>query len=478
VASELHHLTALEQLEGLRRGEFTPLELTEHYLERIERLDTGLGAFVTVTPDRARDRAREVAGLPKALPLWGLPLGDKDLWRRAGVPTRFGSRLLRDNVPDESDELVRVLDDAGAVSLGKTNTPEFGLPSYTEPLANAPARVPYDTTLGAGGSSGGAAVAVAAGLLPVAPGSDGGGSIRIPAASTGLVGLKPSRGRIPAGAGFDTLGGFVVPGPIARTVADAALLLDAMVDGGPYAWSTEAPAWDGGAYLNAAIRGEGRYQLAVTTDSPWSAAYDIVLEDAPRSALELALRELDALGHGVEELRLPPEEGYEPAFTTIWQGGASAIPVPDDALGQLEPLTAWLIRRGRTVTGAELAGALRWIAQYERRLISRLSAYDAVLTPALAMTPRPLGWYDAEDAEENFAQQCRFTPYTSFVNATGLPAIVLPVSQTDGGMPLGVQLIGRPGGEHVLLAIGAQLERRLHWDRRHPPQWDAALSAA
>jgi amidase len=471
VAPELHDLTALEQLDRLRRGDLTPLELVDHYLERIDRLDGGLGAFVTVTPERARARAAEMLDLPKALPLWGLPMADKDLWSRAGVPTRMGSRLFRDRVPETSDEIVQVLDDAGAISLGKTNTPEFGLPSYTEPLANAPARVPYDTTLGAGGSSGGAAVAVAAGLLPVAPGSDGGGSIRIPAASNGLVGLKPSRGRIPAGAGFDSLGGFVVPGPIARTVADAALLLDAMVDGGAYSWSTEAPAWDGGAYLNAAIRGEGRYQLAVTTDSPWALAYDIRLEDEPRAALEVALRTLDGLGHGVEELALAPEEGYADAFRTIWQGGASAIPVPDDRLDQLEPLTAWLIRRGREVTGAEVARALRWIAQYERRLITQLAAYDAVLTPALGMTPRPLGWYDAEDPEENFAQQCRFTPYTSFVNATGLPAITVPVAATEAGIPLGVQLIGRPGGEHVLLSIAAQLERRLGMDRPHPPQW-------
>ena len=468
---ELHDLSALDQLGQLRRGEISPRELADHYLDRIERLDGGLGAFVTVTPERARERAAEVEGLPRALPLWGLPLGDKDLWRRAGVPTRFGSRLMADNVPDESDELVRVLDEAGAVSLGKTNTPEFGLPSYTEPLANPPARVPYDTTLGAGGSSGGAAVAVAAGLLPVAPGSDGGGSIRIPAASTGLVGLKPSRGRVPAGAGFDSLGGFVVPGPIARSVADAALLLDAMVDGGAYAWSTEAPAWDGGAYLNAAVRGEGRFQLGVTTDSPWSLAYDIRLEDEPRSALDLAIRELDALGHGIEELTLQPEEGYRSAFTTIWQAGASAIPIGDEALDRVEPLTAWLIRRGREVAGSEVVRALRWVAQYERRLITQLASYDAVLTPALAMTPRPIGWYDSEDAEENFAQQCRFTPYTSFVNATGLPAIVLPVARTEVGIPLAVQLIGRPGGEHVLLAIGAQLERRLKWQRVHPPQW-------
>jgi amidase len=471
VASELHHLTALEQLDRLRRGEITPLELAEHYLARIERRNGELGAFVEVTPDRARERAEAVASLPRALPLWGLPLGDKDLWARAGVPTRYGSRLMRDNVPEASDELVRVLDDAGAVSLGKTNTPEFGLPSYTEPLANAPARVPYDTVLGAGGSSGGAAVAVAAGLLPVAPGSDGGGSIRIPAASNGLVGLKPSRGRVPAGAGFDSLGGFVVPGPLARTVADAALLLDAMVDGGRYEWATTAPRWDGGAYLNAAVRGEGRFQLGVTTDSPWALAYDLVLDDEPRAALEVARRELLSIGHGVEDVALAPERGYADAFRTIWQGGASAIPVPDAALDGLEPLTAWLIRRGRTVTGAEVADALRWLAQFERRIIARLAPYDAILTPALAMTPRPVGWYDAADPEENFAQQVRFTPYTSFVNASGLPAIVLPVSATEGGIPLGVQLIGRPGGEDVLLAIGAQLERRLRWDRRHPPQW-------
>ncbi|MEP6842261.1 MAG: amidase, partial [Pseudolysinimonas sp.] len=199
--AELHDLTALEQLERLRRGEVAATELVEHYLERIERLDSGpdgLGAFVEVTADAARERAAVIAHLPKALALWGLPSADKDLVDRAGVPTRYGSRAFADYVPEKSDDLIETLDAAGAISLGKTNTPEFGMPSYTEPLAGRPARNPYDVTLGAGGSSGGAAVAVAAGLVPVAPGSDGGGSVRIPAAATGLVGLKPSRGRIPA----------------------------------------------------------------------------------------------------------------------------------------------------------------------------------------------------------------------------------------------------------------------------------------
>ena len=468
---ELHHLTALEQLDWLRRGEVTPRELTDHYLARIERLDPELGAFATVTPEQARERADAVAELPRAVALWGLPTADKDLVARAGVPTGLGSRLFAGKVAEQSDELALVLDEAGAVSLGKTATPEFGLPSYTEPLAGRPARNPYDPSLGAGGSSGGAAVAVAAGLLPFAPGSDGGGSIRIPAAATGLVGLKPSRGRIPAGSGLLGLAGLAVPGPLARTVADAALLLDALVDGGAYEFATEAPRWDGGAYLNAATRGEGRYQLGVTTSSPWETSYELELAPEARAALEVAQRELDALGHGLEEFRMDPEDGYARAFRTIWQSGAATLPVDDDALDMVEPLTRWLIETGRGLSARELADSLAWLTGFERRIIRSFAPYDAVLTPALALTPRPVGWYDAEDGERNFEQQVQYTPFTSFVNVSGLPAIALPVLQTESGLPMGVQLVGRPGGEHVLLAIGAQLERRLRWQQRHPSVW-------
>jgi amidase len=468
---ELHHLSALEQLDRLRRREVSPRELTEHYLDRIDRFNDKLGAFVTVTPDKALERADAVAGTPMAASLWGLPLADKDLVARAGVRTAYGSRVFADNVPEASDELAIALDDAGAVSLGKTNTPEFGMPSYTEPLANAPARTPYDLQRGAGGSSGGAAVAVAAGLLPFAPGSDGGGSIRIPAASTGLVGLKPSRGRIPVGAGFTSLAGLVVPGPLARTVADAALLLDALVAAAPYRYATAAPTWDGGAYLNAAVRGEGRFQLGVTTSSPWETAYELELAPEARSALETAAAELSAIGHGLEELSLDPEEGYAPAFRTVWQAGAAGIPVEGDDILKLEPLMRWLVETGRAVSARALGEALEWLTGFERRLIGRFSPYDAVLTPSLAMTPRPVGWYDADDGERNFAQQVQFTPFTSMVNVGGLPAITLPVAVTPEGLPMGVQLIGRPGGEHVLLSLGTQLERRLGWQRRHPPQW-------
>ncbi|HEY4153663.1 MAG TPA: amidase [Pseudolysinimonas sp.] len=472
--SELHELTAFEQVDLLRRGKVSPLDLVDHYLARIERLDSGpdgLGAFVEVTADTARERAAAILAEPRAAALWGLPSADKDLVDRAGVPTRYGSRAFADHVPEKSDELIEVLDDAGAISLGKTNTPEFGMPSYTEPVSARPARNPYDTTLGAGGSSGGAAVAVAAGLLPVAPGSDGGGSVRIPAAATGLVGLKPSRGRIPASPGFTSLGGLGVAGPLARTVTDAALLFDAMIGDGRLDYATQAPSWDGGAYLNAAIRGEGRFQLGVTTSSPWETAYELTVEPEAHEALRIAREHLDAIGHGLEEFALEPEEGYAPAFVTLWQGGAAGIRIEGEQLDQVEPLTRWLVETGRGLGARELAAALGWLTKYERRLIRQLSRFDAVLTPTLAMTPRPIGWYDAGDAMRNFGQQVQYTPFTSFVNVSGLPAITLPVHVTEGGLPMGVQLIGRPGGEDVLLSIGAQLERRLNWHERHPPQW-------
>lgn len=467
--AELHDLTAVEQLDLLRRSRTSPRELAAHYLERIHRIDPRVGAFTTVTADAALDRADVVErSIPTAAALWGLPTAEKDLWARRGVRTTYGSRAFENHVPEASDEIADVLDAAGAVSLGKTSTPEFGMPSYTESLVAPPTRTPWDLSLGAGGSSGGAAAAVAAGLLPVAPASDGGGSIRIPAAATGLVGLKPSRGRVPSGAGFSSLAGLVAYGPIARTVADAALLLDAMA--GPSPWSVAPPSWDGGAWLNAATRGEGRFQIAVMTDSPWDASHDIIVSPEARDALELAVRELDAIGHGLGEIGLDTEP-YGDHFRVIWQASAAGIPVEGARLDLLEPLTRWLVERGRSLDARRLGEALAWLSGYERRIIERFSTVDAVLTPALALTPRPIGWYDRDDGDRNFDQQVEYTPWTSFVNVAGLPAIVLPVAQTATGLPMGVQLIGRPGREDVLLSIGAQLERRLRWHERHPAIW-------
>ncbi|AZZ48351.1 amidase [Rathayibacter rathayi] len=472
---ELHHLSAQEQWDWLQRGDITSVELTEHYLTRIERWNDELGAFATVTAERARERASALGPAPGTAPLWGLPSGDKDLWRRAGVRTAFGSRLREHDVPTVSDEIVEVLDAAGTVSLGKTAAPEFGMPAYTETRIGPPAVTPWDTRLGAGGSSGGAAVAVAAGLLPFAPASDGGGSIRIPAAACGLVGLKPSRGRVAALSGIGGVGGLSVAGPIARSVADAGLLLEGMLERRngrlPQRWSLGAPGDGEGSFLGAAVRGEGRFQIGVLTDSPWDDAYEIRLAPEARAALDEGIAALAALGHGLEQASLPPSADYPAAFRMLWQSGAATLPVEGADLDLLEPLTRWLVEEGRRRSARDLVEAASWLSGYERAVIAAFSAFDAVLTPSMAMTPRPVGWYDLEDPERNFEQQCLYTPYTSFVNVSGLPAITLPLSTTEEGLPMGIQLIGRPGGEATLLAIGTQLERRARWQRRHPPQW-------
>lgn len=488
---ELHHLSALEQLDQLRRGELTPRELVEHALARISLLDApdgarpALGAFATLTPPAARERADRLATDPaldgavpggRAAALWGLPIGDKDLHPRAGVRTTFGSRAFADFVPEASDELVRTVDGAGAVSLGKTTAPEFGMPCYTSSAVAPTARTPYDLGRHAGGSSGGAAVAVAAGLLPVAPGSDGGGSIRIPAAACGLVGLKPSRGRVASGSGLDSPGGLAVVGALARSVADAALLLDALAPesgaaSAPWPHAVRAPRWDGGAFLNAAVRGEGRFQLGVSTWSPWALSHEVRPEPAAIEAFELAARLLDELGHGLEPVELAPEPDYDRHFRAAWFGGVSTLPLSPEQEELVEPRTHWLIEQSRRMRTADFAAALTWFAAFERRVIATLAPFDAVLMPAMAQTPRPLDWYDEVDGARNFDQQVEYTPYTSFANVAGLPAIGLPVHVTADGLPMGVQLVGRPGREDVLLAIGAQLERRLGWQLRHPPQW-------
>lgn len=476
----MHDLSARAQRDALARGELTPTELTRHYLDRIERLGRSLGAFITVTPDAALERAAQLEAARRSARLappllWGLPLADKDLVQRAGVRTTFGSRLFADFVPEVSDTLARALDDAGAVSLGKTNTPEFGMPSYTENRVAEPARNPWNLTLGPGGSSGGAAVAVAAGLLPVAPGSDGGGSIRIPAAATGLVGIKPSRGLVPSGTALDGLGGLAVPGPLARTVADAAMLLDAMLFEGPlggtYPFTVRAPrGWSSTLEAAAVVSGPGALDVAVVTTSPWSSSVDIEVEPEATAALELAVRELEGRGHRIH--RLSPEwpTTYSEHFTTVWQSGASTIPAEGERLDLLEPLTRWLIEKGRAISARELALALRGFADFERSLIAQFAPYDAVLTPALALSPRELGWYSS-DPVRNFEQQVQFTPFTSFVNVSGLPAITLPVVASSDGLPVAVQLIGRAGGEHTLVSLGAQLESACGWGDRHPPVW-------
>lgn len=462
----LHELPLAAQITALRAGELSPAELTTAYLDRIDRI-ADLGAFVEVTRDAAISRARALPR-PASGALWGVPLADKDLVARAGVPTRYGSRARVDHVPTASDPLAEALDDAGAVNVGKTSTSEFGLTGFTEPLIHAPARDPWLPSAGAGGSSGGAAVAVAAGLLPAAVGSDGGGSIRIPSATVGVVGLKPSRGRLPIGSGLDSPDQLSVTGPIARSAEDAGVLLDALVALGPYPYATGAR--DAGSFADAARREPGRLRIGTTTVSPWDETERIVLDPAARTAVDTAAAWLAEAGHGVDDADWHPR-GYPELFHVLWRASAARIPLSAADAALVEPLTAWLVDEGRRLTSLALLEGLTAARAFERRTIADFAAFDAVLTPALAQSPQPVGAYAGHSPERTFAMQVEYAPYSSFVNVAGLPALTLPVTTDAEGHPVSVQLIGRPGGEATLLSLAAQLEMR-RGPLAHPSAWE------
>ena len=464
--SDLHDLTALEQGAAIKSGEVSSLELVEHYLERVGRLDEPLGAFVTVTADRARAAATSVSGNG---PLSGVPTAIKDLNSTAGVRTTYGSAVFADFVPDFSDELVLRIEAAGLVSLGKTNTPEFGSPCYTEPDVAPPAVTPWDTTRMAGGSSGGSAAAVAGGLVAVAQGSDGGGSIRIPASCCGLFGLKPSRGRISSAPMYGEITGLATAGPLARTVRDAAALLDVMAGravGDPF-WAPEPAA----SFLDACDRDPGRLRIARFA-TPVIA--DAEVDPECLEAWEYASRLLESLGHDVVDIEPPLARESVPVFETNWAvlTALSTVNLPPEAKAQLRPLTRWLGDLGEKVSGPDFGLALGELRRVAAGTLAAVAPYDAVLTPTLATPPLPVGALrNDDDPSADFEAQKRFTPWTSMWNVTGSPAVSLPLHQTRGGLPVGVMLAARPGDEATLLSLSAQVEAAAPWRDRHPPCW-------
>ncbi len=470
--ADLHDLSALEQGAAVRRREVSPAELVEHYLARIDRLSDSVGAFVTVTAGPARAQATAAgtrADEDRRSPLFGVPTALKDLTMTAGVRTTFGSTTMADYVPDVSDEVVLRIEAAGMVSLGKTNTPEFGSPCYTEPDVAPPARTPYDLDRMAGGSSGGAAAAVAAGLVPLAQGSDGGGSIRIPASCCGLFGLKPSRGRISAAPVYGDPVGLGTSGPLTRTVRDAAAMLDVMAGpavGDPY-WAPPLPA--GESYLAWCDREPSRLRVAYF-DAPMIA--DVTVHESCRAAAREAADLLGSLGHEVEQIEVPLEHEAVATFETCWAVLTALTVVPPGREADLRPLTRWLQDRGRAVTGPEFGLAVGEARRIAARTLARLAPYDAVLTPTLGRPPLRIGEIrDDADPARDFANQKAFTPYTSAWNLTGMPAVSLPLHWTGDGLPVGVMLAGRPGEDHRLLALAAQVEAAAPWTDRHPPCW-------
>src|SRR3984885_2121999 len=396
--TEIHDLSATELAASIRAGDLSPVTVTEHYLNRIEARNAELGAFFTVTHELALEQARAAekavtgaanpAGLP---PLTGVPIPTKDLNMVAGVRQTFGSVVFADNIAPQDDYVTSKIRAAGAVIIGKTSCPEFGLPCYTETEIGPPARTPWDLSRSAGGSSGGAGAAVAAGLAPAAQGSDGGGSIRIPSSVCGLFGIKPSRGRISEGPLMPDLAGLGVNGPLARTVADAALLLDVMSGNFPGDMYTQPPLPAGESFLGYASRTPGRLKIARTLQSPVPGA--VVHPDCV-AAYEEASSLLASLGHEVEDVGMPLGPDGVPFFEPLWAGYAPLAPVDPSQESLLRPLTRYLREKGQATGAAELIFAQAYLQAVTRVAVSVLSAYDAVLTPTLASPPVPVGYFD------------------------------------------------------------------------------------
>jgi amidase len=472
---QIHDLTMIELAAAIRARELSPVAVTDHYLRRTQQLNEQVGAFYTVTAELAAEQAlaaekavTQAADPAELPPLTGMPIPIKDLNMVAGVRQTLGSIAYASYVPDTDDYVVTKLKDAGVVITGKTATPEFGLPCYTETKIGPPARTPWDLSRSAGGSSGGAAAAVATGLAPAAQGSDGGGSIRIPSSVCGLFGIKPSRGRVSEGPLVPDLAGLGVNGPLARTVADAALLLDVMAGNFPGDMYTLPPLPPGESFLGYTRRPPGMLRIGRTLQGP---VEDAQVHPDCVAAYEEASGLLASLGHQVEDIVLPLGPDVVPFFETLWYAYATLTPVDPAQEDVLLPLTRYLRERGRATSAPDLFFAQGYLQFVTRSAVATLSAYDAVLTPTLALPPRPVGWFDEVDPTENFERQKRFTPFTALYNMSGQPAVSVPLHWTAEGLPIGVMLAGRMGEEGLLISLSAQLEEARPWKDRHPPLW-------
>ena len=458
MSDELAFASALDLAARVRTREVSPAELTALYRERIDRLDPQLNSYVTVVDEPAP---------PADGPFHGVPIPIKDLTETAGIRTTYSCKAFAQNVPDFDASVVQRIRNAGFTIIGKTNTPEFGTIAMTESELNGDCRNPWDVTRTPGGSSGGAAAAVAAGLAPVAHASDGGGSIRIPASCCGLFGIKPSRGRVSPAPFVSGSLGLGTSGPIARTVRDAAALLDVMSGNEPGDFYL-APAPER-SFLAEADEPPGRLRIALTTEPPTPVPVDPACTAAARAAAGL----LTELGHDVVEAT-PPWQTDEMVvhFSRIWQVGPATAGVDD--LSLLEPINRMLAENARTTPSPQYVASVMSLQRLSRRVLAFWTDVDVVLTPTLALSPVPIGWtwQDADgDPYRAFASQTLFTPFTPLVNVTGQPAMSVPLHWSEGGLPIGVQFIGRPFAEATLFRLAAQLEQARPWVDRRPPNF-------
>jgi amidase len=456
----------------VRRGEVHPIDLVEAAIARAERVNPALNAIVTPLYDQARAAARGT--LPDG-PFRGVPFLLKDLLASyAGERMTGGSAFLHDFVPNHDSELVARFRRAGLVVIGKTNTPEFGILPTTEPALFGPCRNPWDSGHMTGGSSGGSAAAVAAGIVPMAHANDGGGSIRIPASCCGVFGMKPTRARTPLGPDVgDIMGGLVVEHAVTRSVRDSAALLDSVSGpdiGDPYCAPPPARP-----FLEEVGADPGRLRIAFTTSAPSGVKIDHECIRAVHEAAELC----ESLGHSVEEAA-PEINGalMVDSFLRIWRAGtASAIqgmafltgraPAPE----MFEPLTWALYEQGQQISAPAYLMAQTILQGVSRQVARFMLSYDVWITPTLAEPPLPIGSFDAAPGNPLAGFECavEFVPFTPICNMTGQPAMSLPLYWTAGGLPVGTHFIGRFGEEATLFRLASQIEAARPWKDRQPP---------
>jgi len=462
--------TALADL--VRRKKIQAIELVESAILGIERLNPTLNAVITPMYDQAR--AAATGELPDG-PFAGVPFLLKDLGAiYGGVRMAMGSTFLRSFVPDHDSELVARLKRAGLIIVGKTNTPEFGLLPTTEPRLFGPTRNPWGIGRTPGGSSGGSAAAVSAGMVPMAHANDGGGSIRIPASCCGVFGLKPTRARNPLGPDLgDMFSGLAVEHAVTRSVRDSAGLLDATSGpdvGDPY-WAPPPTR----PFLKEVGADPGKLRIAFTMAALTGAKVHADCISAVRDAANLCAR----LGHEVEESApMVSGELITANFMALWYGGCAwtidglgLMTGRKPAADQFEPLTWALYERGQKHSASAYLLSLTFLQRVSRDVAKFFLKYDVWLTPTLAEPPVPLGTFDSplDDPMRAITRAIDFVPFTPICNITGQPAMSVPLYWNAGGLPVGVHFIGRFGDEATLFRLGAQLESARPWAGRRPP---------
>jgi amidase len=472
MAEDLMFRPAGELAAAVRAGDVSARELVEASYESIDRLNGELNAFIRLCEERALAEADAVSAGDER-PLAGVPIAIKDLGMLTeGVCTTMGMAAMDEWTPEMDSALVRRLRGAGAIVVGKTNTPELGILPVTEPVRFGPSRNPWDPSRTPGGSSGGSAAAVASGMVPVAHANDGGGSIRIPAACCGLVGLKPSRGRVSMAPLTEYPAGIAIDGCVSRTVADTALVLDVISGyepGDPY-WATPPSA----PFADSARRSPGTLRIAFTTVAPNGVPVDEECAAAVVQTAEL----LESLGHEVQEAPPFGDEGYIDNFIRVWvsavawgvRGMGTLKGAPLD-VEKLEPLTQEMVAIADTLKAADYLESETYLATLARGIVSMWADIDVLLTPTIARPAVPVGALAPKEGEPAMAwleNAARWVPFTPVFNVTGQPAISLPVHQTPEGLPVGVQLAGPPEGEELLLSLSAQVEAARPWHERRP----------